>query len=311
MQNNALERLNRLYNRVLQKGANLLFYPITKTSQINTNPEAETVLYCALDRTSCRQYITAAKSFLRYYPNVAVIAQNDGSLGKRNIAEIKAHLPGAIVWSKQSMFEDIQNRATPELLRLIPGADQYESYTSIKIMYLKFLNVIFRLNGKKVIVIDSDIVFLKRPDFIIEWACTPYSHDFYSEGSNDKADIYRAIGFQFTSIDVGNFSSGTIGIGGHIHQDELLEIFSKINNYDAALFYSWELEQALWSIVLAKRDNPVNIDGLREVYVGSGWRSYKELKEMAVIAHFAGAVRFNGMKYLRCMMDVIRSLNRE
>jgi len=226
------EKVNRLYNRLMQKSANLLFKGVLKTDPIKTNPNSDTILYCALDRSSCRQYIAAAKSFLRYNKNFAVVAQSDGTLDSQCVREIEEHLPGIKVLSKKNMLQTIQARAEPELIKFIPPTEEYAQNTPIKIMYLKFLNVIFQFNGRKVIIIDSDLLFLRKPEFILNWAISPYTHDFYSEGSNAKAKDFHAIGFQFTNLNVANFSSGTIGVGGTVCQQELINIFSRIHRYD-------------------------------------------------------------------------------
>jgi hypothetical protein len=302
-------RINRLYNRLMQKNANLLFRAILHTAPIQTNPDAETIIYCALDRTSCRQYIAAIKSMLRFHDDFAVVAQSDGSLDKKCIAEIKEHIHGAIVFDSDAMFENIRNKAQPAFWKVAPVQEDYYRYTPIKIAYLKFFNVIFRFNSQKVIIIDSDLLFLKRPEFIVQWAVNQYRNDFYSEGSNARSKDFHKIGFDFTNLDVANFSSGTLGVGSIVSQEELIDILSRIRHYDQSLFHAWEIEQALWAIVMAQRENPVNIDALKDIYVGSGWRSYKELKQKAIIAHFAGAVRYNNFKYLRCFRDVLSELN--
>ncbi len=301
------ERINRLYNRYMQKNANFLFREITKTAKITTNPSSESVIYCAIGNNASRQYLAAIKSFLRFYNDVRVVVQSDGTLTEKYENEIRSHLPGVEIYSQDDMFECIDNFVSPELADLLPNRDDYFKHTSVKIVYLKFLNVIFRLNGSKVVIIDSDILFLRNPEFIVNWLKSEYTHDFYGEGSNARSADFHNMGFEFKSLDVANFSSGTIGIGGHVAQEELVRIFKKIRDYDSSLFYSWEIEQALWSIIMATRKNPVNIDSLRDVYVGSGWRSYRDLKDNAVIAHFAGAVRFNKFRYMKLFNDFIKN----
>lgn len=303
-----IHKTNRLYNRFMQDNANLLFRGVLKTKPIHIDPNSETILYCAFDTTSCRQYIAAVKSLLRFSNKFKVVAQSDGSLNSQNILEIQEHIPGVVVLSKEVMFEKINDKLDPNLLDLIPPIEEYDIHIPVKIMYLKFLNVIAQFNDKKVIIIDSDILFLRKPRFILNWANAPYTHDFYGEGSNARAKDYYAMGFNFPYLDVANFSSGTIGIGGAVNQQELVNIFTKIRNYDSSMFYSWEIEQALWSILMAGRKDPVNVDDLEEIYIGSGWRSYRELKEKAVIAHFAGAVRFNNFKYLRCARSLFHEI---
>jgi hypothetical protein len=136
----------------------------------------------------------------------------------------------------------------------------------------------------------------------------PYKHDFYGDGYNAEADRYRKLGFEFESLDIANFSSGTIGVGGEVTTDELIDILNRVQTHDPELFGKWEIEQAFWSIVLARRPNPMNLDRLRDVYIGSGWRSYRELRDKAVIAHFAGAIRFKNFRYLRLAAEIIRDL---
>ncbi len=289
----------------MQRNSNFLFRRILSTPVITTDPASKVKLYCALNKENCRAYILSAKSFLRFYPDVAVIVQSDGSLDDTCVQEIKDSIKGSIVYSKEDMMKNISEKADSQLLGLIPGAEKYEEATSVKIMYLKFLNVIFRFNGEKVVIIDSDLIFIRPPEEIIQWIKEPYSHDFYGEGSNERAEKYYKMGFQFTSLDVANFSSGTIGVGGTVSQEELVEIFQRIQKHGPAVFYAWELEQALWAIVMSRRDNPLNLDELREVYIGSGWRPYHELREKAILAHFAGAFRFKNFRYLRLARDVM------
>lgn len=293
----------------MQKNANFLFREILSTPPVKTNPNSDTIVYCALGRSSCRQYISAIKSLLRFHDDFVVVAQSDGTLDSQCVREIKDNILRVRVLDKNSMFENIYKNAMPEFKKVAPTIEDYNRYTPIKIAYLKFFNVIFRFNGCKVILIDSDLLFLKRPGFIIDWSVKPYRNDFYSDGSNAKSKDFHAIGFDFSNLDVANFSSGTIGVGGRVCQKVLIDILYRIRKNNPSLFYAWEIEQALWAIIMAQRENPVNIDALKDLYVGSGWRSYNELKEKAVIAHFAGAVRFNSLKYLRCLKDVLSELN--
>jgi hypothetical protein len=302
------ERLSYQYNRAMQRRANRLFSGVLRTPPIRVRSSADTTIYCAVGEDGCRQFILAAKSFLRYCPDVAVAVQSDGSLTDACTDEILEHIPGAVVYSKADMMQTIHAGATSRVQALMPGFDRYEAHTPSRIVYLKFLNVVYRFAGRKVILIDSDILFLRRPDFIIDWALGPYTADFYGEGSNAKAGDFHAAGFEFTSLDVANFSSGTIGVGGTVSNEVLEDAFGRIRAYDPGLLDGWEIEQALWAIVLARRPGAVNIDALRPVYVGSGWRRYSELREHAVIAHFAGAFRYKHLRYLRLAREVEREL---
>lgn len=299
-----------VYNRTMQRFSNNLFAGVSATPPLVSNPNAGTILFCALNQPNYRAYILAAKSFLRYHTNVAVVVQSDGSLTESAVEEIHAHLPGVTVHSREDMLDEIDAIAIPELRNVLPGREAYARQVPVRILYLKFLNVVLRLlrDEKRVVVIDSDLIFVRKPDAIIDWITGPYRHDFYGEGANAEADRYRALGFTFEHLDVADFSSGTIGVGGSVAQEELVEILSRISSDAPELFTRWEIEQALWAIVMARRPNPMNLDSMREVYIGSGWRRYHELRDKAVIAHFAGAIRFKNFRYLRLAQAIISDL---
>lgn len=298
----------RIYNKVMQMNSNLLFRGILKTAAIETNSQADTIIYCALDKPNCRAFILAAKSLLRYHRDVSVVIQEDGSFDEKCMQEIRSHIKGATIYSKADMFKLIQSQVDRRLLAVMPALCEYDACIPIKIIYLKLLNVVFRFQQKKVILIDSDLLFLRKPDEVIEWIKEPYKRDFYGEGSNACAEKYYKMGFTFDHVDIANFSSGFIGLNVKTTQDELAAMFERIQKYDPSLFRSWEIEQALWSILFNNGMNPLNLDELREVYIGSGWRTFKELRDKAVLAHFAGAFRFKNLRYLRLANIVIKDL---
>ncbi|MCB1182865.1 hypothetical protein KDM41_05485 [bacterium] len=299
----------RAYNKAMQRCSNQLFRGVLDTPPMPTNPDAEAILYCALNQPNVRAYILAVKSYLRFHDDVAVVVQDDGSLTDASVAEIEAHLPGAIVDRRSDMFAGIARAAGPALRAELPPESAYDEKVPVKILYLKFFNVILRwLRGRKVVIIDSDLIFLRRPDEIISWCEAPYTHDLYGEGANAEADTYRKLGFTFESLDVADFSSGTLAVGGEVGDDELAAILRRINEQAPHLYGAWEIEQALWAIVMSRRPGPVNLDELRDVYIGSGWRSYRDLKENAVIAHFAGAIRFKNLRYLRLARELVGEL---
>ena len=292
----------------MQKNSNFLFRDIINTAPIATNSKSDIILYCALDKPNCRAFILAAKSFLRFYNNVSVAVQDDGSLNDTCIKEIRTHIRGVSIYRKDDMFNLIRSEIDPHLLQVMPAISEYDSYIPIKILYLKLLNVIFRFQKKKVIIIDSDLLFLRKPEEVIHWITGPYYGDFYGEGSNAHAESYYKMGFCFDNVDVANFSSGFLGIYVRTTQRDLADIFGRIQRYDPSLFKSWEIEQAVWSIIFNAGNNQINLDTLREVYVGSGWRTFNELKTKAVLAHFAGAFRFKNLRYLRLAHLVMKDL---
>ena len=307
----SLNRLFRIYNKIMQKHSNLLFRSILKTPPMSTKPDSGVILYSALNKVNCRAYILAVKSFLRFYSEISVVVQNDGDLDERCLSELRHHIKGITIYSRESMDSIIQQSLSEKVKKVMPPVSEYISSTPVKILYLKLFNVIARFQNKKIIFVDSDMIFLKHPDAIIDWIIEPYKRDFYSGGGSFLAEKFHNIGFEFKSLDIANFNSGILGIGGCINQDKLAEVLFKIREYDPSIFHEWEIEQSVWSVLLSERDDPLNLDDLQEIYIGSGWKTYAKLREKAVIAHFVGAIRFKNFRYLRLAMDVMRELHKK
>ena len=290
----------------MQRNSNFLFRGILKTDPVDTDPNADTVLYTGLNKPNCRAYILAAKSFLCFYPRVSVVVQDDGTMDEKCIQELCTHIHGITIYSRKSMDEYIQKHVGNQVRQVMP--DIYDCHILIP---LKLLNVIYRFNNKKVIFLDSDMIVLRRPDDIIKWIEDPYMRDFYSGGGSLLAETFHDIGFEFKTIDISNFNSGFLGIGGSISEDFLADTFTRIRNYDPLLFKNWEIEQAIWSVLLSSRENPLNIDELSEIYIGSGWRTVEELRAKAIIVHFVGAIRFKNLRYLRLAWMLFKELRKK
>jgi len=295
----------------MQKNSNIVFRKVLNTPPVQSNPSSDTILYSALNQVNCNAYIIAVKSFLRFCPDVSVVVQNDGDLEKESLANLSSHIEGIRIFSKESMFAIIDEKMSDDVKTVMPPVEEYNSYTPVRILYLKCLNVIARFPGKKVIFLDSDMLFLKYPAFIVDWVAQNYHSDFYGEGGSFLSERFHAMGFPFKSLDIKNFNSGLLGIGGEIKTEQLARVFKILRKYDPSIFYEWEIEQSVWSVLLSERENPVNLDSLENVYIGSGWRSYSDLKKNAIVAHFVGSIRFKNFRYIRLARYVMKELKKE
>jgi hypothetical protein len=294
-----------LFNRAMQRSSNLLFRNVLSTQPMDASPGSPVVLYTALNGISCRAYLLAAKSLLRYCPNLDVVVQNDGSLTDTQVAELKHHIRGCTVYSRQDMDELIRSTVPPATLAAFPPLERCHA-----LIRLKLLNVLCRFGPhRRVIVLDSDIVCLRRPEFVIDWVNGDPPYDFYGGGGSLLAEPFRKIGFDFRNIDIGDFNSGLMGLRCDFSFDVLADIARRIGAADESLFRNWEIEQAIWAVLLNERRGGVNVDSLQSPYIGGGWRRYHELRDKAIFAHFVGAIRFKNLRYLRVARDIVRHLN--
>lgn len=305
---NVRNKVFYIYNALMNKYSNSLFRNILTTPPIKTNPNAISVLYTPLSTRYCRAYILAAKSFLRFYSDICVVVQDDGSLTAKDVSEISRHIVGVRVVPYAAMNRLVNDKFS-ELFRIYPDLIHYDKHINLKIMVLKLLNVLASFDNRKVFLMDSDILVLRKPDVIIKWLQDEYLYDIYTGGGMLLSERFMKLGFPFNAVSVNNFNSGILGVKPKCDLMELEEIFQRIVNIDEGVFREWEIEQALWAVILGSKIYAVNLDEMEEIYVGSGWRTYDELSNKAVFAHFVGAIRFHKLKYLRLARNIVAQIN--
>lgn len=296
-------RLFRIYNRLMQRHSNLWFRPVLGTPPVAAAPDAAVTVYTPLGRTACRPYLAGIKSLLRFLPAVAVAVQDDGSLTSHQKAELAAHVKGITIYDRPSLDASIQAAIPREVLSALPSLDRCHVMVP-----LKLLGVFARYHRQRVVLFDSDILCLRRPDFIIDWIVSRPAYDFYGGGGSHLAPVFQNIGFGFRAVDIGNFNSGLVGLHNDFPFALLGEVIARVRAADERLFGNWEIEQAIWAVLFDRKASAVNVDTLATPYIGSGCRDYRELRERAVFAHFVGAIRFKNLRYPRLAYDVIREL---
>ena len=297
-----------LYNKVIQRYSNFFFRSVLATSPLPSNPCAETILYTPLRKSDRRAYLLAAKSILRFCSPLRVIVHDDGSLDERSRRELNQHIPNLEIITIASTNKLLQEKAHPDLFKYLPTILSDELPTNLKILKLKLLNILYRFPQKKIIMIDSDIICLRPPYFIMEWMRDPIPSYFYGGGGNNQKDDFHALGFDFRYVDIADFNSGVMGIFNEIHENDLLSALRRIYENNPALFLGWEIEQSLWAVLLGSKKESVNIDHIGNGYIKSGWKTYQFIKENAIIAHFVGAIRFKNFRYFRLASDIYKEL---
>jgi hypothetical protein len=291
------------YGRILQKNSNLVFRAILETPPIETDPESDTLLFTILDRCNYRAYLLAAKSLLQYCPPIRVVVQSDGSLDAACLRDLDRHLPGIQVLDPEESKAGVRAKADLELLRMLDYDGNCDFFVR-----LRFMNVVGRYPGKKIIIMDSDIVFLRNPEYVVRWIQEPDDHSaFHSDGGSFQTADFHALGLDFSKVDIGRFNAGFTGFYNTLTYPYIKEIVSVIYRRNPKLLREYEIEQSLWSVVFNSFDPVVCLDDVIKGYVASGYWSYERIKE-SVLVHFIGSVRFKNLRYLRVARDVIRKL---
>jgi hypothetical protein len=298
--------LFRMYNRILARNSNLVFRSILKTPPLATDGASDTVVFTVLDRRNYRAYLLAAKSFLRYCApkeRPRVVVQSDGTLNQQCARDLQTHLPGLEILEPGESRRIIAERASPQLLKLLPPLEQCHFF-----LVYKLLSVIYRFPGKKVILFDSDLLFLREPIFVKEWIRNGQERCFHSDGGNGLTSAFRSMGFDFSRVSIDCFNAGFIGFHNRVEERSLVEVISRIRKHDESLLANWEIEQAIWAVLFNQMPGPANLDDVQKNYVASGYWTLERMNQ-SVVVHFIGSARFKNLRYLRLAHRVISELS--
>lgn len=318
--------VTRGISRALNKhGDGLLFNAITKTQSISVNPNAEVGIHTAVPHRYVFAYLTAVKSFLRYYADVAVYVHDDGSLREPDRDLLRAHLPGVRVIDRAWADQQFNERVGDEFL-----AKVRKSYTS----YLKLFDPTLFGTNRRIVIVDTDVLFLNRPTMVIDWAQTggaawyhrsgPWMKRKPSLGATDRV-AQPAVARQPTHIQgmvvkdipaineaLGKnlafehgFNSGFIGYErGTVDFGELKELLAHLYGMFGDHIFRWGAEQTMHGLVLCgKGAQALPVD---EYMVYTDLCSDKV--DRATFVHFIGEFRYHRFKYPLLAKRVIRDL---
>jgi hypothetical protein len=106
-------------------------------------------------------YLAAIKSFLRFYPSVAVVVHDDGKLGPAETDTLAKHLPGCKVISAAAADARAKDRLGPDSFLF-----QWRGWDA---SYRRIIDTELWCSTPKRIILDSDILVVRRPDEVIDW----------------------------------------------------------------------------------------------------------------------------------------------
>lgn len=303
-------------------GDKFLFGKVGKTSPIKTNPNADTSLHSAVPHRYVFAYLVAVKSLLQYYSDFSVFVHDDGSLTQTDKNLIKRHLPDVHIIDRQEANKKFEETVNNPFLSKVRS-----SYTS----YIKLFDTTLYNKSKRIIILDTDTLFLKRPDHIIEWAINggkPWFHMAPRKSMKivKKKEVAKNSGFEKThiqtlivenideinttlqqnySIEQG-FCSGFIGYNSDtINFDELNKLFSLLYEKFNNKIFEWGAEQTTHGLLLCSRGATALPTDKYFVFT----QNNSDLADTATFLHFVGENRFYKMIYPRLAAHITEGLN--
>lgn len=176
--------LTRWLQEILYKGPlDSTLQAIVNTPPLACSPSAQTELHMVTCTRDLNMAVSSCRSLLRFAPDLAVVFHGDQSLNDNHARFLKAAVPGARVHlygeageiASQSPRVSRLRGEMPARFNLGKGYERHRKAWALKVFDFHLL-----ANAKKVIVLDSDTLFLKKPDELINWINSQGNPGFYS-----------------------------------------------------------------------------------------------------------------------------------
>lgn len=302
-------------------GDPILFRGISKTPAMQTNPEADTGIHSAVPHRYLFAYLVAIKSFLHYHSDITVFVHDDGSLTEEDKNLIRTHITGVRIIDRGAADRHFEDKVGDPFLTRVR-----KSYTS----YLKLFDPTLMSDKKRIIIVDTDTLFLRRPNAVIDWVeqgGKPWYHRVpqgkmkKSDGgalagltqlqdthiqtliTRDLDEINQTLGKQY-AVSPG-FNSGFIGYEhGTVRFDELKNLFQLLYDKFSEKIFRWGAEQTTHGMILCGQG--ATALPVEEYFVYT--QRNADLANNATFIHFIGENRFYRMQYPRLAARVVREL---
>ena len=143
------------YDRVLQ---DIL---ISKTPAASCVSRGRPEIHSLVCHRHTYNYVLAIKSLLRFYDDVTVVVHDDGSLTKKDKRTITRHIENINIIDRDYADEKIG-----EIFDHYPNCRRYrDTYVNA----LQLFDYMLLCESDKIVSLDSDILFFKKPDTLIDW----------------------------------------------------------------------------------------------------------------------------------------------
>jgi len=143
------------YNKVLQ------IILISKTPAVSCVSHGRPEIHSLICHRDAYNYILMIKSLLRFYNDVTVVVHDDGSLTKKDKDTIRKHVKNINIIDRD--YADVK---IDKILDHYPNCRRYrDAYVNA----LQLFDYVLLCESNKIVSLDSDILFFKKPDTLIDW----------------------------------------------------------------------------------------------------------------------------------------------
>ena len=138
------------------------FRSVLKTKSFTVNQNSQTEIHSLICHNHIYCYLYCIKSLLIHIQNCSVVVHDNGSLTSKDKLNLKKHIKGVIIHdlakADRAVISQLKNYP---LLKRLRGKH---------VLLKKLTDFSILSKTGKIIALDSDILFLDRPDEIIQWS---------------------------------------------------------------------------------------------------------------------------------------------
>ena len=137
------------------------FEPVLKTSFLKCAPDSQVEVHSLVSHAHLFMYILSIKSFLRFYDNVSVVVHDDGTLDKVDTKQMAAQIRGIRIIKNSEASEKVN-----AILEKYPSCRKFRN---ARINQRQVFDFAIFAKTNKLVMLDSDTLFLKYPEEIASW----------------------------------------------------------------------------------------------------------------------------------------------
>jgi hypothetical protein len=277
------------------------------------DPDAGCTVHTMLGRDDLPMYLVAVKSLLRFRPRVAVMAHSDGTLGRDEEETIRRHVPGVRIVTAAEADELARTRLDAFLTK----------WRSLDASWRRVIDTELWCPTPKRIIMDSDILTIRRPDEVIAWI--EHGTGAFLFGQPPKGDampqtapgerkvvqtVFReklsalAEAAGLPAVFPQGATSGFYGCGSELSLERIARVIRAGESVGIPMT-EWGAEQCLVLFLLTTAGAP-RLSAAH--YINYDPSCYGGIGEVHV-AHFYGTHRFHRNLYPRLAARVIAELN--
>ena len=248
-------------------------------------------------KAQCAMSIWSLKTFFHNTSLVApLVIHDDGNLDDTSIQLYRMHFPGALILTEESVRQNAAFQRWlepyPNLSHLRLGADNLQSR--------RLLDFNFFARHPKIVVFDSDVLFLRSIDIIADFARNDIT--FISADSRESyypvfAELPPHISKNLLrSTNASFWGTKTSTLDPKIMEDFLSTMSVQIPNF---FWTHWWLEQTILALLLSQSGSVVTLDPIKHAI------SHRPITDETISHHFPG----DGSRasYYRCGLRTLHS----